>query len=66
MAGINMEIRYSEKAVKQIRRIHKGDRKIAELKAIEQERADYNSAIAVKTNNKAWTSHAQLKKQLGL
>lgn len=32
-----MEIKYSEKAVKQIRRIHKGDRKSAEmiLKTIE-------------------------------
>ena len=36
------------------------------LKMIEQDRADYYSAIAVKTKNKAWTSHAQLKKQLGL
>jgi hypothetical protein len=36
------------------------------LKEIEQDKADYYSALAVKAMNKRWTSHAELKKQLGI
>jgi len=36
------------------------------LKEIEQDKADYYSAIEVKAKNKKWTSHAELKKQLGI
>ena len=45
----DMEIRYSEKAVKQITRIHKGDRKSAELiiRAIESY-SENSSSVDVK------------------
>ncbi len=36
------------------------------LKEIEQDKADYRSAIAVKMKAKKWTTHAALKKQLGI
>lgn len=36
------------------------------LKKIEQDKADYHSALAIKTKNKKWTTHDELKKQLGI
>ena len=36
------------------------------LKEIEEDKADYLSALEVKLKNKRWKSHAQLKKELGL
>ncbi|MDH4164774.1 MAG: type II toxin-antitoxin system Phd/YefM family antitoxin [Nitrospirota bacterium] len=36
------------------------------LKEIEQDRKDYASALAIKTKNKKWTSHKDLKKAIGL
>ncbi len=36
------------------------------LKDIEQDKIDYYSAIEVKKKNKKWTSHADLKKAMGL
>jgi PHD/YefM family antitoxin component YafN of YafNO toxin-antitoxin module len=36
------------------------------LKEIEQEKADYYSAISVKAKNKRWTNHAELKKRFGM
>lgn len=36
------------------------------LKSIEQDKDDIASATQVKDNNKKWTSHADLKKKLGL
>ncbi len=36
------------------------------LKEIEQDKADYYSASAIKAKTKKWTSHAELIKQLGL
>jgi hypothetical protein len=36
------------------------------LKEIEQDSKDYRSALAVKKKNKTWTTHEDLKKDLGL
>lgn len=36
------------------------------LKDIEEDIEDYNSAIKVKMTNKKWTSHKDLKKNLGI
>ncbi|MDP2167248.1 MAG: hypothetical protein Q8J64_02820, partial [Thermodesulfovibrionales bacterium] len=36
------------------------------LKEISEDKADYYSAIEVKSKNKKWTSHRGLKKELGL
>jgi hypothetical protein len=36
------------------------------LKEIEQDAEDYRSATAVKEQNKKWTTHKNLKKNLGL
>jgi hypothetical protein len=36
------------------------------LKEIEQDRKDYYSATRTKAVNKKWTSHEDLKKELGL
>ncbi|GBE41290.1 MAG TPA: hypothetical protein ENG95_04470 [Nitrospirae bacterium] len=36
------------------------------LKEIEQDKIDYDSAMDVKKKNKNWTSHNNLKKELGL
>lgn len=36
------------------------------LKAIEEDKKDYESALRVKKKNKVWKSHADLKKELGL
>lgn len=36
------------------------------LKEIEQDHFDYYSALAVKRKNKKWTTHKDLKKELGL
>ncbi len=36
------------------------------LKEIEQDREDYFSAVDVKKTNKKWTSHTELKKELGM
>jgi len=36
------------------------------LKEIEEDREDYGSALAVKTRNKKWKTHRELKKELGL
>ncbi len=36
------------------------------LKEIEQDKADYYSAVSVKAKNKKWTSHAELKSRLGV
>lgn len=36
------------------------------LKEIEQDSKDYRSALAVKKRNKIWTSHEDLKKDLGI
>jgi len=36
------------------------------LKEVEEDKKDYLSAIKVKLANKKWTSHSDLKKQLGL
>jgi hypothetical protein len=36
------------------------------LKEIEQDSKDYRSALAVKKRNKIWTSHEDLKKDLGM
>jgi len=35
-------------------------------KKIEQDKNDYYSAIEVKRKNKKWTSHENLKKELGI
>lgn len=36
------------------------------LKEIEQDKADYYSALTVKKTNKKWMGHAELKKQLAI
>jgi hypothetical protein len=36
------------------------------LKEIEEDKADYYSAIQVKMKNKKWISHEELKKELKL
>ena len=36
------------------------------LKEIEQDSEDYRSALLVKEKNKKWTTHKDLKKDLGL
>jgi PHD/YefM family antitoxin component YafN of YafNO toxin-antitoxin module len=36
------------------------------LKEIEEDREDYDTALAVKTRNKKWKTHGQLKKELGI
>jgi hypothetical protein len=36
------------------------------LKQIEEDKADYSSALAVKMKNKKWKSHGEVKKELGL
>ena len=36
------------------------------LKEIEEDKADYLSALEVKLKNKKWKSHAQLKKELSM
>ena len=36
------------------------------LKEIEQDSKDYRSALAVKKKNRTWTSHEDLKKDLGM
>ena len=36
------------------------------LKEIEQDSKDYRSALVVKKRNKIWTSHEDLKKDLGI
>ncbi len=36
------------------------------LKEIEEDKIDYYSAIEVKRKNKKWTSHSDLKKELGI
>jgi hypothetical protein len=36
------------------------------LREIEQDKTDYYSAIEVKRKNKKWTSHENLKKELGI
>jgi hypothetical protein len=36
------------------------------LKEIEQDSEDYRSAVLVKEKNKKWTTHRDLKKDLGL
>jgi hypothetical protein len=36
------------------------------LKEIEEDKADYLSALSVKIKNKKWKTHQQLKKELGL
>lgn len=36
------------------------------LREIEQDSKDYRSALAVKKRNKIWTSHEDLKKDLGI
>jgi PHD/YefM family antitoxin component YafN of YafNO toxin-antitoxin module len=36
------------------------------LKEIEEDREDYYSALEVKTRNKRWKPHGELKKELGL
>jgi PHD/YefM family antitoxin component YafN of YafNO toxin-antitoxin module len=36
------------------------------LKEIEEDREDYDAAVEVKTRNKKWKTHGQLKKELGL
>ena len=41
-------------------------REYKRLKEIEEDKADYASALAVKAKNKKWKSHADVKKELGL
>ncbi len=41
-------------------------REYKRLKEIDEDKADYISALEVKLKNKKWKSHAQLKKELGL
>lgn len=36
------------------------------LKEIEQDKSDYYSALKVKSKNKKWISHRDIKKELGL
>ncbi len=36
------------------------------LKEIEQDKEDYISALKVKTSNKKWISHSDLKAELGI
>jgi hypothetical protein len=36
------------------------------LKVIEQDKADYDSALKVKQENKIWVSHNNLKRELAL
>lgn len=36
------------------------------LREIETDYEDYYSALEIKLSNKSWTSHQQLKKELGL
>jgi hypothetical protein len=36
------------------------------LKEIDQDKKDYSSALEVKTTNKKWTSHNDLKMELGM
>jgi len=37
-----------------------------ELKALAEDRNDYNSAIETKRKNKKWVSHKELKKEFGM
>ena len=41
-------------------------REYKRLKEIEEDKADYARALAVKVKNKKWKSHAEVKKELGL
>lgn len=41
-------------------------REYVRLKEIEQDKADYYSALKVKRTNKKWIKHHDLKKELGL
>jgi|GEM_PF-2340373 len=41
-------------------------REYKRLKEIEEDKADYASALAVKAKNKKWKPHADVKKELGL
>jgi len=41
-------------------------REYKRLKEIAEDKADYASALAVKTKNKKWKSHAEVKKELGV
>ncbi len=52
-----MEIRYSQKADKRIKKISR---------EIEKDKIDYYSAIGVRWKNKKWTKHGDLKKELGI
>ncbi len=62
-----MEIKYSEKSVKQLKKIAKGDfKEYQKLIEASQDRADYNLAVKTKKAVKKWTSHDKLKKDLGL
>ena len=36
------------------------------LNEIEQDKADYYSAVSIKAKNRKWTNHEDLKKQLGI
>jgi len=36
------------------------------LKEIEQDSKDYSSALMIKRKNKTWTTHEDLKKDLGI
>jgi|GEM_PF-1986179 aspartate ammonia-lyase len=62
-----MEIKYSEKSVKQLKKIAKSDfKEYQKLIEASQDRADYNLTVKTKKAVKKWTSHDKLKKDLGL
>jgi len=41
-------------------------REYKRLKEIEEDKADYRSALEVKRKNKKWKTHEEIKKELGL
>ena len=43
-----------------------GHNEYVRLKEIEQDSEDYRSAVLVKEKNKKWTTHRDLKRDLGL
>jgi hypothetical protein len=36
------------------------------LKKIEEDKADYYSALRIKLKNKKWTSHSEVKRRFGI
>jgi len=63
-----MEIFYSQKAEKQLKKILKSDREpiLHNINAAEEDRDDYFTALETKLTNKIWIKHEDIKKELGI